>query len=167
MDNVELSKLHERMRLAVGNRSFRAIAEITGHKTETVRRYLTGQPPSIEFVAAFTAAFGLRADWLLTGRGAARVADERKHALKRATPEELLAAVADTVEVIQERVDRIERYVQTLETRTRGLAQLAHAQRNKARKREPYAPGQSEQSIVTNPERIADALSRRPPTDAH
>lgn len=169
MPPVELSRLHDRLRLAAGERSFRAIGEMTGHKTETVRRYLTGQPPSVEFLAAFSHALGLRADWLLLGRGPAHIADEHKHALKKASPEELLAAVAETVEVIQDRIDRIERYLHALEARTRGLAQLAQvavAQPPKARKRESHAEGASGHTIQSPAEQVAHAIARRPPADA-
>jgi len=152
------------MQLVVGERPLRAVAELTGHNAETVRRYLSGQTPSVEFLAAFAAVFGLRVDWLLTGRGPARVADETKAALSNASPDELLSAVAGAVEAMQDRIERIERYVQTLEARTRGLATLAQAA--KARKRETHEHTAVQPSPTERAERVADALARRPSADA-
>jgi hypothetical protein len=48
-----------------------------------------------------------------------RQSDTAVHVLSEATPSELLAAVADTLERLLERVDRLEIFVQTLETRLR------------------------------------------------
>lgn len=114
-----ISPLHDRLRIVAGERPFRVIAEITGYHAETVRRYLSGHEPSIEFVCALCRAFDISADWMLTGRGAMHASEARKHALRTSSTGDLLGAIAGAFERMSERVDRIERYVQTLETRLR------------------------------------------------
>lgn len=113
------SPLHDRMRQIAGQRSYRVLADLTGHHVETVRRYMLGQGPSIEFVSALCKAFDVSADWMLTGRGAMHAKEARNHTLRTSSPGELLAAVAGALERLTDRVDRIEKYVQTLETRLR------------------------------------------------
>jgi transcriptional regulator with XRE-family HTH domain len=109
----------ERMLSAVGNRTYRHVGELTNTHPETVRRYLQGQVPSVEFVASLSKALGVSADWLLTGRGPMKNEDLRAHALAQADASELLTAMADTMERLIDRVERLELYVQTLEARVR------------------------------------------------
>ncbi len=115
----EPGSLHERLRIVAGQRSYRALGEITAQNTETVRRYMQGAAPSIEFVSAMCEKFAVSAEWMLTGRGPMREKDGRRHALSTSSPSDLLAAVAGALEKLTDRVDRIEAYVQTLETRLR------------------------------------------------
>lgn len=110
------------MRIAVGEHAtYRQVSDQTGANPETVRRYMQGQAPSVEFVAALCRVFGISADWLLTGRGPMKVADLKGHVLGESSAGELFTAVADNLERLLARVDRLERYVQTLETQVRGL----------------------------------------------
>lgn len=118
----EPGSLHDRLRVVAGQRSYRALADLTQHNTETVRRYMLGAAPSIEFVAAMCSRFGINADWMLTGRGAMHDKENRRHALNTSSPADLLAAVAGALERLTDRVDRIETYVQTMETRLRAAA---------------------------------------------
>lgn len=118
----EPGSLHDRLRVVAGQRSYRALGELTGQNTETVRRYMLGASPSIEFVAAMCARFGINADWMLTGRGAMHDRENRRYALNTSSPADLLAAVAGALERLTDRVDRIEAYTQTLETRLRAAA---------------------------------------------
>ncbi len=118
--------LHDRLRMVAGQRSYRALAELTGQNTETVRRYMLGASPSIDFVASMCSQFGINADWMLTGRGAMNDRENRRHALHTSSPSDLLAAVAGALERLTDRVDRIEAYVQTTETRLRGAASAAN-----------------------------------------
>jgi len=104
----EAGSLHDRLRVVAGQRSYRALADLTGQNTETVRRYMLGASPSIEFVAAMCARFGVNADWMLTGRGAMRDAQNRQHALRMSDAAGLFAALADSLERLTERVDSIE-----------------------------------------------------------
>jgi transcriptional regulator with XRE-family HTH domain len=110
------------MRIAVGEHAtYRQVSDQTGTNAETVRRYLQGHAPSVEFVAALCRVFGISADWLLTGRGPMKAADLKTHVLGDSSAGELFTAVADNLERLLARVDRIERYVQMLETQVRGL----------------------------------------------
>ena len=113
------SELHQRLNTAAGNRSYRYLAEITSTNAETVRRYMQGQAPSVEFLSALCGALAINGEWLLTGRGPMRVADVRKAALRDAEASELLAAMARTIETLIDRVDRLELLVQMLEVRVR------------------------------------------------
>lgn len=65
-------QLAQRLREAVGARSNRFVATITGYNEETVRRYLRDGGPSAEFLAAVCRHFGVSAEWLLMGIGPIR-----------------------------------------------------------------------------------------------
>lgn len=80
---------------------------------------MQGAAPSIEFLSAFARAMGVSVDWLLTGAGAMRSKDVRPHILREASVTELLNAMAQTIERLIMRVERLEAYMQTLETRIR------------------------------------------------
>lgn len=119
---VNSTAIHDRMSAAAGERTFRHLGELTRTNSETVRRYMSGQAPSAEYLASFCEALGINADWLLTGRGPMKRVDVKSHALRQADPAELLSAMAQTLERLIDRVERIEVFVQTLETRVRGRA---------------------------------------------
>lgn len=68
-------QLAQRLRDAVGSRSNRFIATVTGYNEETVRRYLRDGGPSAEFLASVCREFGVCADWLLLGVGPMRPAN--------------------------------------------------------------------------------------------
>lgn len=104
----------------VGARTYRALADLTGQNSETVRRYMQGAAPSTEFLAALCNRMDLNAHWLLTGQGPMRQSDTRAHALREANPSELLAAIAVALEELTRRVDRLETHLNTIETRLRG-----------------------------------------------
>ncbi len=147
------SPLHDRLQQITEGMTFRAVAELTGVHAENVRRYMTGQTPSVEFLGGLCSALGISADWLLTGRGPMRMSELPKHAAHKAEAGEVLLAVAASIERLQERVDRIETYVQTLETRLRA------AQEND---RDAATPPPRSRSARAR--RVADALpERRPP----
>jgi len=147
---------------AVGQRTYRAIADLTGTNAETVRRYLQGQSPSVEFLSSLCAALHVSAHWLLTGDGPMLIADSRAHALHRANPTELMGAIATALESLTNRIDRMEQYVQFLETRLAAPgASVAHGQAPQTSTRpEPDA-------AAKRAARIADALPRRSRADAH
>ncbi|MEM9083805.1 MAG: hypothetical protein AAGB34_09425 [Planctomycetota bacterium] len=107
------------MRHAAENRSYRVISELTGQNSETVRRYMQGAAPSVEFVSRLCDKLGLNAHWLLTGSGPMRADEQRSAALREASPAELLSHIAGTLDRLTGRVDRIESFVQTLEARVR------------------------------------------------
>lgn len=116
---MDQSPLHDRLRAAVGDKTYRQVADLTGTNAETTRRYMLGQPPSVEFLAALAAGLSLNAEWLLTGRGPMHRGEVRAHALQEANAHELLHAVADTLERLLTRVERLEVFLQTLELRLR------------------------------------------------
>lgn len=116
---VEPSNLHQRLRAAAADRSYRELGELTNTHPETVRRYMHGGAPSVEFLSVFANALGVSVDWLLTGAGAMRSKDLKPHVLREASVTELLNAMAQTIERLIMRVERLEAYMQTLETRIR------------------------------------------------
>lgn len=117
-----VSPLHERLLAAVGDRTYRRVGELTSTHPETVRRYLQGQSPSVDFVMALCSALSISGQWLLTGEGPMKAADAKKHALQHANPGELLSAIAGTLDKLSDRLDRLELYVQGLEVRVRARA---------------------------------------------
>ncbi len=114
------STLHERLMLVVGTRTYRALGDLTGIHPETVRRYMQGQAPSIEFVSRLCASMRLNPEWMLLGKGPQKAADLRVETLRGADPSELLAAIAKTLEELSDRLTNVERFVQSLDTRLRG-----------------------------------------------
>ncbi len=112
--------LHERLRAAAGQRTNRTLSELTDTAPETVRRYMTTHAPAAEFLGLFCSSLGINGDWLLTGRGPMKTSDVQCHALGEARAGDLLGAMAGSIEVLIDRVDRTEKFVQTLETRVRG-----------------------------------------------
>ena len=113
------------MAAAVGNRTYRHVAELTGASAESVRRYMDGAPPSAEFLTGLCRALGISGEWLLTGRGPMRAQDVGTHALRQAGAPDLLAALANSVETLIDRVERLEVFVSTMEVRLRGRGPAA------------------------------------------
>lgn len=178
------SLLHERLAAIAGPRTFRAIAEVTATNPETVRRYMQGQMPSVEFLAALCSAFKINGEWLLCGRGPMKADDVKSHALKSASGGELLGAMATAIERLADRVERLEVYTQTLESRLRGrehLAAAAHAaspertaapaasistERLDEQRSSPAAETAGAARPAVRARRIADAVAKRPREDA-
>lgn len=120
--------MHDRLLAAVGSRTYRQVGDLTNTHPETVRRYLQGQSPSVEFVAALSKALSLNADWILTGQGPMKRDQLKAHALATADTSELLTAMSETLERLIGRVERVEVYMQTLETRVRAAPDDTPAQ---------------------------------------
>ena len=153
------SDLHARLLTAAGNRSYRHIGEITETNSESVRRYMLGQSPSVEFLTKFCHALSINGQWLLAGIGPMRTGDMRKAALQEAQASELLTAMARTIEVLIDRVDRLELLVQMLEihqrtTPTHQKATILEEVKNDDRR--GAKPGERVKAIT-------DALPKRPP----
>ncbi|RMH13205.1 MAG: XRE family transcriptional regulator [Planctomycetota bacterium] len=171
--------LHERLKTVAAGQTYRSLGELTRTHPETVRRYMQGQAPSVEFLAGVCRSLGINADWLLTGRGAMRVDEVRAHALREADPSELHAAMARTISMLVDRVDRLEAYCQTLETLVRGRATSA---RGSAGSEPGSGPTDASGSAairsggderadppaveVCRADRIARAVAKRPRADA-
>lgn len=175
---MALTPLHVRLHDAAGDRTFRALSAMTGANHETVRRYMQGASPSVEFIAAFCDGLGLNANWLLTGRGPMKTSEIRPDALSRANPTELLSATAGNMEKLDERVDRLEVFVSTMESRVRASvvreAEIAASQRapqtgsglSDPGPHEPFhAESKAARHASGRARRIADALPDRPRPD--
>lgn len=116
---MEANGLHERMKIAAGERTYRQIGKLTSTHAESVRRYMQGQAPSVEFLSALCAALEINGSWLLTGQGPMNDHEIQPFALRAAGTPDLLRALSDTVSVLIRRVDRLERLVQTTEIKLR------------------------------------------------
>jgi hypothetical protein len=166
MSSGPSSPFHERLVAAAGSITYRALGELTGVHPENVRRYMQGQAPSAEFLSAFCQQLGINGEWMLTGRGPMKAVEVRADALTRANPSELLGALAGTVERLSQRVELIELYTQTLETRLRARQRTAGA----ATGENPYEHASSHPSVVTSvgarTAAVADAFSKRSRPDA-
>lgn len=169
------SPLHDRMNAAVGARTFRGISELTGTNAETVRRYMQGQAPSVEFVATLCAVLGVNAEWMLSGRGPMRRDDVKTHALREASGGELLGAMATAVEKLTSRMDRLEVHIQMLEARLRGRENVTPSratERSDEQEAAQSTPPAPRPEATAPPEarrrarRIADAIADRSPADA-
>ncbi|MCA9304663.1 MAG: hypothetical protein KC996_11130 [Phycisphaerales bacterium] len=112
-----MTPFHERLNEAAGKTSYRRLGKLTETHPETVRRYMQGQTPSSTYVMAFCDALGISGDWLLTGKGPKLRNEVRTHALKHADASELLNAIADTLTALTARVETMERFMQSIESR--------------------------------------------------
>ena len=85
---------------------------------------------------------------MLTGRGPMKCTEMKSHALSQADPSELMTAVANTLTDLCDRMDRLERFVQTMETRIRGSLspQAEETFRTKATKLIPTEPALEERN---------------------
>jgi transcriptional regulator with XRE-family HTH domain len=111
------SAFHDRLNTAVGDTSYRQLGTLTDTHPETVRRYMQGQAPSAVFMTNLCRNLGISGEWLLSGQGPMKVRDIKTHALKHADPNELMGAIANTLTQLIERVDRLDRFVQMMETK--------------------------------------------------
>lgn len=111
--------LHERLSSALGKQTYRSLSRMTGTHPETVRRYMQGGTPSPEFLSEVCRVLSISGDWLLTGRGAMKVEDIQAQALRDANAVDLLAGLTGSMQVLIERIERLEVFIQTLDARTR------------------------------------------------
>ena len=80
---------------------------------------MQGQAPSAEFLASLSSELSVNASWLLTGQGPVYQAEIRPAALAEADVPELLTALSNTLTALIERVERLERFVQSIEAHVR------------------------------------------------
>lgn len=116
-------RFQDRLNSAAGDISYRKLGKLTDTHPETVRRYMQGQAPSASFMTNLCRELGISGEWLLTGRGPMKRTDMRSHALRHADPSELLTAVANTLTDLCDRMDRLERFVQSIEIKLRASAE--------------------------------------------
>lgn len=100
--------LTKRLRLVVGDRSFRDVARMTGLSAESVRRYLGGAIPSAEFLGALCEKLAINAEWLLTGQGPMRMDAVLAEALREADTLQIVAEIAKKFDGLSDRVTRLE-----------------------------------------------------------
>ena len=183
IDEHDGQRLHDRLLEATGDRTLRRIGEMTNTHPETVRRYLNGHAPSVDFVSRLAHALGLNLNWILTGRGPKRMAEVKPQALRDANATDLLTSVALAIERLEMKVERLDRYTQVLEImirerhqasadvelKTGGGAREQSATPDSA----PEPPGQrgadrpaEAGDAAERAARVADALSERPRPDA-
>jgi transcriptional regulator with XRE-family HTH domain len=153
------SPIHERLVTVAGERTNRRLAELTKTNPETVRRYMQGSAPSVEFLSAVCKSLAISGDWLLTGRGPMKLDEVKTESLRQADPSELLSAMAGNIERLCERVDRIERYMQTMEIRLRARRNGDGQQADK--------PGEDDSPRVRKVKSVADAIAKRSRPDDH
>jgi hypothetical protein len=127
-DAIGRGTFHDRLLEAAGEISYRKLGRLTDTHPETVRRYMQGQAPSATFLTNMCHVMGISGEWLLTGRGPMKCSEMRTHALSHADPSELLTAVANTLTDLCDRVDRLERFVQGIETRLNVLSPAGTSQ---------------------------------------
>ncbi|CAG0956104.1 hypothetical protein PHYC_00473 [Phycisphaerales bacterium] len=111
------TSLQQRLRAAMGRRTNREIGEMTGTHPETVRRYLHGHPPRVEFLAAFCEGLQINGDWLLTGRGRMHRTEIRPRPDRNSTADAQLEAAFTAIERIIPRIERLEVALHRLEGR--------------------------------------------------
>lgn len=160
-----MSDLHQRLTSAVGNRTYRELGELTAVHPETVRRYMQGQAPSVEFLTGLCRALGLSGSWLLTGEGPMHASDAKAAALGEADAPELLSAMAGTLGGLIDRVGRLEGFVQTLETRVRAAKTSGPVVVTTGPASEEADGEPAEAQAARGPRRIG-AAARRPRPDA-
>lgn len=155
--------LHERLSSALGKQTYRSLSRLTGTHPETVRRYMQGGTPSPEFLSEVCRVLSISGDWLLTGRGAMKVEEIQAQALRDATAVDLLAGLTGSMQVLIERIERLEVFVQTLDTRTRqpGGRRLAPSASHDTGQGEKLGADGSPAAG-----RIGRALAERSPEDA-
>lgn len=164
-----MSDLHDRLKTAIGKTTFRRLGDLTETHPETVRRYMQGQAPSATFLSKVCAAFGICGEWLLTGKGPMKVRDMRQHALKEADASELLGAIANNLNDLGERMDRLERFVQGLETRFRASGRtLGPDERSNGQTTPGSHAGEPRPALSPDKAvgRIRDAVAKRASADA-
>lgn len=83
-----------RLEVVLYRRSHAEVGRRTGFGCEAVRRYRNGRVPPLEFLSEVAAAYGIRMDWLLLGRGPMGVEDVELRSLLGARPTDLTAAIA-------------------------------------------------------------------------
>lgn len=86
---------------------------------------MNGQPPSADFLVALCHSLGINAQWLLTGQGPMLQSEVKGHVLKAANATDLLTAMAETIERLIDRMNRMERFVQALDVRLVAADELA------------------------------------------
>jgi len=143
-----------------GHLSLRALARATGQNAETVRRYMKGAMPSMQFLGMVCEVFEVEPQWLLLGEG-----PRERSAAVDADPDEtgtppILLAIKAGVDQLNRRMDVIESAL-----RAQGLLPPPDAESQDARNeskdvdREPNSTSDSTDDLAP---RIAASQSPKP-----
>jgi len=101
--------IQDRLRSLMDGRAATEVADRTGFHVDSVRRYIGGQKPSLEFLTAVCHAYGVSAEWLLEGFGEPHQDEAKVQALREADPADLLVVMAEQMAELRGRVERMER----------------------------------------------------------
>lgn len=85
INDDRIGRLSERLKLAIGDTSFRALAEKAGVSEGTVRNLMGGGIPRLDIILRIADAVGVSAPWLATGMGAMHQEDHVYTQEKEAT----------------------------------------------------------------------------------
>lgn len=77
-NDPRLGRLHERLKVAIGERSTRAVADESGISEGTVRNLLNGGIPKLDSLLRIADATGVDVGWLATGEGPMRPVEGRR-----------------------------------------------------------------------------------------
>ncbi len=89
--------------------TFKALADLTRHHPETVRRYMRGQYPSLAFVLRLCKAMSISPHWLFTGEGSKTLTPRVPPGPFSEMPtSEIFEAIATELDALVSKVDRLE-----------------------------------------------------------
>jgi len=89
--------------------TFKALADLTRHHPETVRRYMRGQYPSLAFVLRLCKAMNISPHWLFTGEGSKTLAPTPPPGPFSEMPtREIFEAIATELDALVTKVERLE-----------------------------------------------------------
>jgi hypothetical protein len=107
--------LARRMNEAIGTRSLRDVARLTGHSAETVRRYLATGRVTTEFAVRLALATGVRLEWLLSDNGAMTERAHRLSILAESSVHDLVAVLGEALATDRHKIELLEAKVAALE----------------------------------------------------
>lgn len=114
---MEKDVLRQRLQTAAGHLSNKALADLTEHHPETVRRYMNGQRPSVTFVVRLCRELDISPHWLLTGEGAMKRSEAPERVLAQMSTPELLEGIASALDALVTRIDDMDARIAALEER--------------------------------------------------
>lgn len=96
--------------------TFKALADLTQHHPETVRRYMRGQYPSLAFILRLCKAMDISPHWLFTGEGSKTLTPKKPPGpfSEMPTPE-IFEAIAAELDALVVKVDRLEARLSVLD----------------------------------------------------
>lgn len=120
--NILLLTMHpfyERLKKAIGTESAEDLAARTAMSVAEVQRFLAGAPLDAGFLASVCRQYGVNSEWLIHGTGPMRQADVKRFAVLQARASTCLGSIAAEADRLTERLDLVERLLNTLDARLR------------------------------------------------